>query len=87
MRFINLGVLKFGCACALVVAVWMFVLPVLGEFTSVRQRIEGNRAAGINPTAVFYTDHPSMADIERSIAAKVNAPTGSFWQLSSPKSK
>jgi hypothetical protein len=65
----------------------MFVLPVVGEFPSVRQRIEGNRAAGINPTAVFYTDHPAMADIERSIAAKVNAPNSSFWQFSSCKPK
>ncbi|MCY2976196.1 MAG: hypothetical protein NTW52_16195 [Planctomycetota bacterium] len=87
MRFINTGVLKFACACAVVVAVWMLVLPVVGDFPSVRQRIEGNRAAGINPTAVFYTDHPAMADIERSIAAKVNAPTGSFWQFSARRPK
>lgn len=87
MRFINLEALKFACACTLVVLVWMYVLPVIGEFPWVRQRIEGNRAAGINPTAVFYTDHPAMADIERSIAAKVNAPTGSFWQFGSRKPK
>jgi hypothetical protein len=81
MRIINSGRLRFACACALVVFVWMFVLPVIGSFPSVRKRIDCNRAAGINPTAVFYTDHPAMADIERAIAARVNAPTGSFWHF------
>ncbi len=81
MRINSSGQLRFACASALVVIVWMCVLPVIGNFPSVRKRIDGNRAAGINPTAVFYTDHPAMADIERAIAARVDAPTGSFWHF------
>jgi len=30
------------------------------DIPSVRDRIDGNRKAGVNPTAVFYTDHPEV---------------------------
>jgi hypothetical protein len=66
----------------LIAFVWLFLLPSLSTLASIRQRIDGNRAAGINPTAVFYTDHPGMADIERSMAASVEAPTQWFWKPS-----
>jgi hypothetical protein len=35
--------------------------------------------AGINPSAVFYTDHPKMAEIERRIDRVVNSEESSFW--------
>jgi len=80
------GFFQLMFACTIITAIWMFVLPVVSEFPSVRHRIDGNRNAGINPTAVFYTDHPGMSDIERSIASRVNSPTGSFWKFSLSRS-
>jgi hypothetical protein len=77
-----IGVVRLSLATVAIMAVWLVVLPAVGELASVRQRIEGNHAAGINPTAVFYTDHPAMADIERRIAAKVDAPSAWFWKRS-----
>jgi hypothetical protein len=62
--------------------VWLIVLPRIAQYPTVRARIEKNRAAGINPTAVFYTDHPGMGNIERSMAAHVDGPTRSFWKPS-----
>jgi hypothetical protein len=73
------GIYRFAIACSVIVAVWMFVLPVLSDLPSVRNRIERNRAAGINPTAVFYTDHPGMVEIERTIASYVDSRSGAFW--------
>jgi hypothetical protein len=73
------GIYRFAIACSVIVAVWMFVLPVLSDLPSVRNRIERNRAAGINPTAVFYTDHPGMVEIERTIASYVDSRSGVFW--------
>ncbi|MEQ1826135.1 MAG: hypothetical protein ABL921_09315 [Pirellula sp.] len=62
--------------------VWVIVLPRIGDVPSVRRRIDLYREAGINPTAVFYTDHPGMTNIERSVAANVDDPSGSFWKPS-----
>jgi len=86
MKSTTSGLFQLMFACTIIIAIWMFVLPVVSEFPSVRHRINGNRAAGINPTAVFYTDHPGMSDIERSIASRVNSPTGSFWKFSFSRS-
>ena len=80
MRFNGLGVLKLSIAIALVALIWMLLLPSISDLQSVRSRIDGNRAAGVNPTAVFYTDHPGMADIERNIDSIVNAKLSSFWK-------
>lgn len=76
------GAYRFSSVSLVIVVIWLLVLPALGHLTSVRKRIDGNHAAGINPTAVFYTDHPAMADIERRIDAKVNAPSAWFWKPS-----
>lgn len=78
----RLGIAKLALAAIAIASVWLFVLPWLGELPAVRQRIEGNRTAGINPTAVFYTDHPGMADIEREIESHVDSPSGWFWKPS-----
>jgi len=75
-------VMKLSLALIVIAVVWLTVLPRLSDIPSVRGRIDGNRNAGVNPTAVFYTDHPGMADFERSIQSRVDAPTGWFWKPS-----
>jgi hypothetical protein len=77
-----IGAVRLSLAAVAIIALWLVVLPALGQLASVRHRIDGNHAAGINPTAVFYTDHPAMTDIERRIAAKVDAPSAWFWKRS-----
>ena len=61
-----------GCLAAMAI-VWGWILPRLATFDAVRSRIETNRKAGINPTAVFYTDHPTMPDIENRIENRIDA--------------
>ncbi len=60
--------------------VWLVLLPRISEIPAVTQRIEKLREAGINPTAVFYTDHPGMKDIEQNVSADVDAPDSPFWK-------
>lgn len=74
-------VLSLAAVGAAVAVIWLLILPPLGEIPSVRERIERNRNAGINPTAVFYTDHPAMPEIERRIELDVNSSSGSFWKM------
>jgi len=76
------GTIGLLIAILAIVGVWLLVLPTVSNLPSVRERIDSNHAAGINPTAVFYTDHPGMADIERSVQSRVDSPTGWFWKRS-----
>jgi len=69
-------------ALVMMAVIWLSVLPRLSDIPSVRDRIDRNRNAGVNPTAVFYTDHPGMADFERNIQSRVEAPNGWFWKPS-----
>ena len=82
MKKQSYGFLRLTFAVAIIFCVWIYLLPALGELKSVQTRIEKNRAAGINPTAVFYTDHPAMVDIERKIEDRVYSDSGAFWKPS-----
>jgi hypothetical protein len=61
-----------GCLAAMAF-VWGWILPRLVTLDAVRSRIDSNRKAGINPTAVFYTDHPKMQEIENRIKNRIEA--------------
>ncbi len=76
-KWLSLLVVLIGTAF-----LWLIVLPSVSEIPSVRERIERNRSAGINPTALFYTDHPAMPEIEKRIEREVSFGTGSFWKIS-----
>lgn len=76
-RVARWGVLFFFFG--VIVVCWGFVLPRLAKVPSVRDRIDRFEQAGINPSAVFYTDHPKMAEIERRMDSIVNSEHSSFW--------
>jgi|694.fasta_scaffold00056_70 hypothetical protein len=61
-----------GCLAVMAI-IWGWVLPRLTDLDAVRSRIDSNRKAGINPTAVFYTDHPTMREIENRIENRIDA--------------
>lgn len=75
------GKTKFIIAMTLIVVVWMGVLPLFSNHSYVQRRLNGYREAGIDPNAFFYSDHPSMRDIERKMDSIVNGPDPSFWQF------
>jgi hypothetical protein len=51
---------------------WGFVLPRIAEWESVRNRAERFSKAGINPAAIYYSDHPGMNEIEGRVERKLN---------------
>lgn len=50
------GLLRLALATAALAATWLVVLPWVGSLGPVREFVQGNEAAGINPSAVYYTE-------------------------------
>ncbi len=75
------GTFAFIVSLCAIAWLWLVCLPRISQWSYVRERIEGNRRAGINPTAVFYTEHPCMNEVERKMMAIVDSPTKSFWRI------
>lgn len=50
------GVWRLAAGCALIAILWLAVLPIVGRQEAVRRHIERNRARGIHPDAMFYTE-------------------------------
>ena len=53
---INRGWRLLLTCCLVIGFTWLVVLPWIGELGPVRRTIERNEAAGIDPSAMFYTD-------------------------------
>ncbi|MCU0718595.1 MAG: hypothetical protein MUC83_02740 [Pirellula sp.] len=51
---------------------WGVVLPRMAEWETVRNRADLFSEAGIHPAAIYYSDHPSMNEIESRVARKLN---------------
>jgi hypothetical protein len=51
---------------------WGAVLPRMAEWESVRNRADRFSKAGIDPAAIYYSDHPSMNEIEARVNRKLN---------------
>tara|TARA_R110002049_G_scaffold27321_1_gene93935 strand:+ start:28686 stop:28916 length:231 start_codon:yes stop_codon:yes gene_type:complete len=47
---------EFVVVSMVLVGVWTLVLPRLGQIDSMRQIIDRNQAASIDPSALFYSD-------------------------------
>jgi len=48
--------IRLGLMIGVLSAVWLIVLPVVGRWQPIRQMIQRNQAAEINPRAMFYSD-------------------------------
>lgn len=48
--------IRFAGATLMVAIVWLVLLPRVARIERVQERIRRNRAAGIDPSAMFYTD-------------------------------
>ena len=58
-RIATLGlkrILALAVGSAAIALLWLVVLPAIGRQSSVRRHIERNRAQGIHPDAMFYTE-------------------------------
>ncbi|QDT36823.1 hypothetical protein [Stratiformator vulcanicus] len=52
------GFARLITAVVLIGFVWLTLLPRLSEYPAIRDRIDQHRSAGIDPSAIYYTDHP-----------------------------
>lgn len=50
------GAWRLAVACAAIALLWLAVLPMVGRQEAVRRHIDRNRARGIHPDAMFYTE-------------------------------
>jgi len=57
------GGLRLALAVAAAGVIWLVVLPWVGSWQPVREFVRGNEAAGINPSAVYYTEVEAMGGI------------------------
>ena len=69
------GLVRLTFATAAFAAIWLAVLPWLGSLGPVREFVRGNEAAGINPSAVYYTEIDGIGAIgERVGSGEGNRP-------------
>jgi hypothetical protein len=61
---------------------WGWILPWVNSCQDVRQYVERQRSAGINPSSLYYTEHPSAMAWEDSIRDRVDQNASLFWSLS-----
>jgi hypothetical protein len=61
--------------------VWTQLLPRLEKFGAVRTFIERMQEQGINPSAVYYTEHPASRDWERTIRERIARNPDIFWSI------
>ncbi len=50
------GGVKFGLSVTLVAVIWLCVLPWLSRRPAIKEHIERMKNAGIDPSAMFYTE-------------------------------
>lgn len=50
------GVSRLAAGCLVILFLWLAVLPAVARQGAVRRHIERNRARGIHPDAMFYTE-------------------------------
>jgi hypothetical protein len=61
---------RLGVAWLAVLILWTVILPSLGRLPRVDAYIQSMQTRGINPSALFYTEHPAGRDWERSLRHK-----------------
>jgi hypothetical protein len=70
------------CAITMLL-LWTQLLPRLEKYGVVRTFIERMQEQGINPSAVYYTEHPASHDWERTIRERIGRNPNAFWSLPS----
>lgn len=74
------GRLKLLAATASMAAVWLVVLPWIGTWPAVREKIRFEESRGIDPSAMFYTELDAMPAIADEID-RLHLENGkAFWQ-------
>jgi hypothetical protein len=70
---------SLAAAIAVILIVWMGVLPWVGSRGSVQSRIDALDRQGIDPAALFYTDLDAMQRVESDLMAITQSHHQAFW--------
>ncbi len=84
------GRLALAISLALVALIWLCVLPWIGRQEQLAERIRREQAAGIDPSAMFYTELEMMPSVIRRMERmpSLSAPlTSSAAPYNSPGSR
>lgn len=67
----SVGRIYFGVGLFVGVLLWLVLFPWIARFPHVQSRIERQESASINPSAVFYTEHPMHLETYRKLQDKL----------------
>ena len=75
------SIVRFVAAISMVVCIWGVVLPWLGQWDSVRHRIDTMQQMGVDPAAMFYTDLELTPEIQARMSDTHQLHGDAFWQI------
>ena len=61
---------KLLVACLVVAVIWLVLLPRISRWRPIRTMIQSHEAAGIDPSAMFYSDLEHLAYREGMLRRK-----------------
>lgn len=73
---------RFVVAWGTVAFLWLIVLPWIGSFPAVQAKIAREEAAGIDPSAKFYTELEAMGRLSERLDGIRHANHDAFWRRS-----
>lgn len=65
------GRIYIGAGLIAVLFLWLVLFPRIARLPQVQSRILRQESAGINPSAIFYTDHPMHLDTYNKLQNKL----------------
>jgi len=66
----SVGVIKLACACAILAATWIVVLPWIARLPAEEANWKSLQDAHIDPSAMYYTELEAMEPILERVNAK-----------------
>lgn len=72
--------LRLALLAAVIAGVWLVLLPRLGNQVEIRSYIDQNNAAGVDPSAKFYTELPGMPGFLDHVETSRRRHEEAFWQ-------
>ena len=73
------GLIRLAICCAVILTIWLGVLPLIGRLPGVQEYIAHNNAEGIDPSVRFYSELPAMPAIQERIDSAHRRAGAVFW--------
>lgn len=70
---------KMAFALTSLALIWLVLLPALGDYPQIRRHIDTMQAAGINPSAMYYSELPNLPAAEAEFRRIHRDDPGLLW--------